>query len=67
MVAGGAAGVAPLRKDQGLPCAGHSHLQLAPTDPPLAKAKPISDAGGTSVVTYLRKGKKHCAAAVREE
>jgi len=27
------------------------------TDPPLAKAKPISDGGGTSVVTYLRRGK----------
>ena len=58
LVAGGAAGVA---------CAGHSPLQLAPTDPPLAKAEPISNAGGASVVTYLRKGKNQCAAAVREE
>jgi len=35
-------------------------------DPLLAKAKPICGAGGASVKTYLRKGKKHCAAAVRE-
>jgi len=28
------------------------------TDPPLAKAKPFSDGGSTSVITYLRKGKK---------
>jgi len=27
-------------------------------DPPLAKAKPISDGGSTSVTTYLRKGRK---------
>ena len=30
------------------------------------KAEPIRDAGGASVITYLRKGKKHCEAAVRE-
>jgi len=27
-------------------------------DPPLPKAKPISDGGSTSVITYLRKGMK---------
>jgi len=27
-------------------------------DPPLAKAKPISDGGSTSVITYLRRGRK---------
>ena len=27
-------------------------------DPPLAKAEPISNSGSTSVITYLRKGKK---------
>jgi len=27
-------------------------------DPELAKAERISDAGGTSVITYLRKGRK---------
>jgi len=29
------------------------------TDPPLAKAKSISDSGSTSVITYLRKGRKN--------
>jgi len=28
------------------------------TDPPLAKAEPISDSGSTSMVTYLRREKK---------
>jgi len=28
------------------------------TDPPLAKAKPISDGGSTSRTTYLRRGRK---------
>jgi len=28
------------------------------TDPPLVKAKPSSDGGSTSVITYLRRGKK---------
>ena len=28
------------------------------TDPPLAKAKPSSDGGCASVITYLRRGKK---------
>ncbi|GAB0204021.1 epimerase family protein SDR39U1 [Grus japonensis] len=28
------------------------------TDPPLAKAEPISDSGSASVITYLRRGKK---------
>jgi len=27
-------------------------------DPPLPKAKPISDGGSASVITYLRKGRK---------
>jgi len=26
-------------------------------DPPLAKAKPISNAGSASVITYLRRGR----------
>jgi len=29
-------------------------------DPPLAKARPISNSGSTSVITYLRKGRKDC-------
>lgn len=36
------------------------------TDQLLAKAEPISSTGGTPAITYL-KGKKYCAAAVREE
>lgn len=35
-------------------------------DPPLAKPEPINDAGAASLIIYLRKGKKHCAAAVGE-
>jgi len=31
------------------------------TDPPLAKAEPISDSGSTSVITRLRRGKKKCS------
>jgi len=39
------------------------------TDPQLAKAKSVSDSGSTSVITYLRKGKKNCGetAVEREE
>lgn len=33
----------------------------------LLKAEPISDAGGASIITIIRKGKKSCEAAVREE
>jgi len=35
----------------------------------LAKANPISDSGSTSVITYLRKGRKNCSetAVEREE
>jgi len=56
--AGGAAGVASVRRDQELP-----PYQTEPVpasskaDPPLAKAEPVSNTGGTSVVMYLRKGK----------
>ena len=34
------------------------------TDLLLAKAKPISDGGSASVITYLRRGKYCCATAV---
>ncbi|KAJ7413319.1 suppression of tumorigenicity 5 protein isoform x4 [Pitangus sulphuratus] len=34
------------------------------TDPLLAKAKPISDGGSTSVVTYLRRWKSYCLRAI---
>jgi len=36
------------------------------TDPLLAKAKPISDGGGASGITQVRKGEKTCATASRE-
>jgi len=38
-------------------------------DPPLAKAKPISNGGSASVIVYLRKGRKKLSneTAVRRE
>lgn len=36
------------------------------TDPVMPKTEPISNTGNTYVTTYLRAGKKLCAAAVRE-
>jgi len=38
-------------------------------DGPLPKAKPISDGGSTSAITYLGRGKKNCGKMVvkREE
>ena len=33
------------------------------TDPPLAKAEPISDGGSASEIMYLRRGKKTYATA----
>jgi len=37
------------------------------TDPPLAKAHPISNGGSTSVITYLRRGKHPCATPIAAE
>jgi len=34
------------------------------TDPPLARAKQITDGGSASVITYLRRGKKPCVNAI---
>jgi len=31
------------------------------TDPPLAKAKPLSNGGSASGITYLRRGRKNCS------
>lgn len=54
----GTAGVTSLRKDQGLlPCWTRPVPAGSKTDPLLAKAEPIGEAGGASVITYLRKGK----------
>lgn len=63
----GPGGVASVRGDKGLP-----PRQTEPVpdglkmDPLLAKAELISDDGDTQITTYLRKGKKHYMAAVRE-
>ncbi|KAK4805327.1 LOW QUALITY PROTEIN: hypothetical protein QYF61_018190 [Mycteria americana] len=66
-LARGAAGVASVRRHQELPpCPTKPVPAGSKTDPKLPKAEPISDIDGTSVITYLIKGKKHCAAAVRE-
>lgn len=35
-------------------------------DPSQAKAEPISDAGGVSMITYLKNSKKCCADIARE-
>jgi len=47
---------------------GNSQFKLgSAVDPMLAKVEPNSDADGISVITYLRKDKKHCAAALRSK
>lgn len=57
----GAAGGQLRRKRLGLPCARHRCCQLAPADPLQRTAEPVSQAGGTSVGIYLRKGKMLCS------
>jgi len=42
------------------PCLIKSVLAGSKMDPPLAKAKPISDGVSTSGITQLRRGKKNC-------
>jgi len=55
----GAIGVASVRSCQKLPpCTMEPVPAGSKTDPPLAKAKPVSDGGSSSVITYLRKGRK---------
>jgi len=59
----GAIGVASARSCEKLPpCLIKPVPAGSETDPPLAKAKPISDGGSASVRTYLRKGRKNPAA-----
>jgi len=63
-----AAGVAPVRRHQKLPpCWTDPAPDSSKMDTLLDKAEPIGDADDSSVITYLRKGKKHCAASEREE
>jgi len=52
----GAIGVASVRSCKKLPpCVIKPVPAGSKMDPPLTKAKPISDGGGASVITYLRK------------
>jgi len=67
---GWAIGVASVRSCEKLPpCLTEPVPAGSKTDPPLAKAKPISDGGSASVVTDLRRGRKICGemAVEREE
>ena len=60
LVAGGVTGVAPVRSCWKLPLCLREREPIpagSKTDPPLAKAKPISDGGSASVITYLRRAK----------
>jgi len=59
--------VAVVRRDQMLPSSCAEPVPVtSKRDTPQAKGDPISDAGEASVITYLRKGKTHCTAAVRK-
>jgi len=59
LVVGGALGVASLRSCEKLPPYLIEPMPASSkTDPSLAKAKPISNSGSASVITYLRRGKK---------
>jgi len=65
---GGATGVASVKSCQKLP---PSPTELVPagskTDLPLAKAKPISDCGSASGITYLKRKKTPCLTAFAAE
>ena len=62
---GGATGVASVRSCQRIsPCPIEPMPAGSKTDPPLAKAEPISNGGSVSGITDLRRGKKTCATAV---
>ena len=61
LVAGGVTGVAPVRSCWKLPLCSRESEPIpagSKTDPPLAKAEPISDSGNASVITFLRRKKK---------
>jgi len=58
-ILGGSIGVASVRSCEKLStCLTEPVPAGSKTDPLLAKAKAISDGGSTSVITYLRSGKK---------
>ena len=70
LLVGGAILVASVRSCKKLPpCLIDPMPASSKTDSPLVKAKPVSDDGSTSVVTYSRRGKKTCqeVADEREE
>jgi len=63
-----AAEVASVRRRQKLPlCPTEPVPAGSKMEPLLAKLELISDGGSTSVKTYVRMGKKTCAAAVRRK
>ena len=65
LVAGGATGVASVRRCQKLPlCPIEPMPASSKMDPLLAKAELISDSGSASGITSLRKGKSYCTAAI---
>jgi len=60
LIAGGATGVASIRRCQKLPQSPTEPMTVGSnTDPLLAKDEPISDGGSASVITYLRRGNKN--------
>jgi len=62
LVVGGAIGVASVRSCEKLPpCLIKPVPAGSKMDPPPPKAKPISNSGSTSVITYLRKERKKTA------
>ena len=64
----GLKGQLSVRRHQKLPpCQTEPVSAISKTDPLLAKVEPTSGVGHTSVVTYLRKGKNCCTAAVWEK
>ncbi|KAK4831741.1 hypothetical protein QYF61_018871 [Mycteria americana] len=68
LVVGGAAGMASVTRHQKLPpCQRETVPASSKTVPLLAKAEPISDVSSASVITHLRKGKKHCATTAKRE
>jgi len=69
LVARGAIGVTSVRSCQNLPpCLTEPVPAGSKTDPPLAKAKPISEGGSAPGITYLRRGNKNCGKmAVKRE
>ena len=64
LIAGGASEMASVIRHHDLPPYWTEPVSASSEmDPLLSKAEPVSEAIDTSVITYLRKGKKCCAAA----